>query len=301
MKNWIYWIIAAIMIILAVFNFNSAQEIGEQELLQKIESSQVKQLIFVKDKATNDVIEVEVELIGDNRKPPHYINKPVNSERLLTIIDEIRNDSLSDNSIALIIKPKYRSDWLRGILSWIVPFLFIFLIFWLILKIKWKPKWISLLPLFIISFGCFTSSSIFHYNKYRTIESNIFNEYSKQSDIYNENNVAIFNEIEAARKNIVYNLDYTTEQLEELITREIDDIKHVFRVDWGWKKNSLKSFNTYELKRLQQEKKKNDIIFFISTLLAVSSLICIIIHFYFTKLNSEIEKLTKKNNRLTKN
>ena len=55
----------------------------EQELLQKIEGSQVKQLIFVKDKATKDVIEVEVELINDNRKPPHYINKPVNSERLL--------------------------------------------------------------------------------------------------------------------------------------------------------------------------------------------------------------------------
>ena len=126
---WIYGIIAAIFIVNAISNINPAQEIGEQELLQKIEGSQVKQLIFVKDKATNDVIEVEVELINDNRKPPHYINKPVNSERLLTKIDEIRNDTLKNNSNALIIKPKYRSDWLGGIIGWIIP-LVIFIAIW---------------------------------------------------------------------------------------------------------------------------------------------------------------------------
>tara|TARA_B100000963_G_C22640451_1_gene680086 strand:+ start:10449 stop:12371 length:1923 start_codon:yes stop_codon:yes gene_type:complete len=126
---WIYGIIAAIFIVNAISNINPAQEIGEQELLQKIEGSQVKQLIFVKDKATNDVIEVEVELINDNRKPPHYINKPVNSERLLTKIDEIRNDTLKNNNNALIIKPKYRSDWLGGIIGWIIP-LVIFIAIW---------------------------------------------------------------------------------------------------------------------------------------------------------------------------
>ena len=131
---WIYGIIAAVFIVNAISNINPAEEIGEQELLQKIESSQVKQLIFVKDKATNDVIEVEVEISGDNRKPPHYINKPVNSERLLTKIDEIRNDTLKNNSNALIIKPKYRSDWLGGIIGWIIPLVIFIAIWFFIMK-----------------------------------------------------------------------------------------------------------------------------------------------------------------------
>ena len=84
---WIYGIIAAVFIVQAISNINPTQKIYEQELLQKIKDNQIKQLIFVKDKATNDIIEVEVELIGDNRKPPHYINNPVNSERLLNKID----------------------------------------------------------------------------------------------------------------------------------------------------------------------------------------------------------------------
>ena len=131
---WIYGIIAAVFIVNAISNINPAEEIGEQELLQKIESSQVKQLIFVKDKATNDVIEVEVEISGDNRKPPHYINKPVNSERLLTKIDEIRNDTLKNNSNALIIKPKYRSDWIGGIIGWIIPLVIFIAIWFFIMK-----------------------------------------------------------------------------------------------------------------------------------------------------------------------
>ncbi len=131
---WIYGIIAAVFIVNAISNINPAEEIGEQELLQKIESSQVKQLIFVKDKATNDVIEVEVVISGDNRKPPHYINKPVNSERLLTKIDEIRNDTLKNNSNALIIKPKYRSDWLGGIIGWIIPLVIFIAIWFFIMK-----------------------------------------------------------------------------------------------------------------------------------------------------------------------
>jgi len=131
---WIYGIIAAVFIVNAISNINPAEEIGEQELLQKIESSQVKQLIFVKDKATNDVIEVEVEISGDNRKPPHYINKPVNSERLLTKIDEIRNDTLKNNTNALIIKPKYRSDWLGGIIGWIIPLVIFIAIWFFIMK-----------------------------------------------------------------------------------------------------------------------------------------------------------------------
>ena len=131
---WIYGIIAAVFIVNAISNINPAEEIGEQELLQKIESSQVKQLIFVKDKATNDVIEVEVEISGDNRKPPHYVNKPVNSERLLTKIDEIRNDTLKNNSNALIIKPKYRSDWIGGIIGWIIPLVIFIAIWFFIMK-----------------------------------------------------------------------------------------------------------------------------------------------------------------------
>ena len=131
---WIYGIIAAVFIVQAISNINPTEKIYEQELLQKIKDNQIKQLIFVKDKATNDIIEVEVELIGDNRKPPHYINNPVNSERLLNKIDEIVKDSLSNNSNVLKIDQKYKSDWLGSIIGWIIPLVIFIGIWFFIMK-----------------------------------------------------------------------------------------------------------------------------------------------------------------------
>ena len=103
----------------AIFKSNSAEEISETEFLKKVSSEEVKKVTFV-----TNADKAEVELINNDKRPPHLFN--------VSDVKDVKEQIYARKyeSYKVDISSRQENKMFEGILSWIVP-LIIFILIWM--------------------------------------------------------------------------------------------------------------------------------------------------------------------------